>query len=432
MKAGVARRLINPPLGIILMGYDRSKGNTGVHDDLTATALVLEDGGKKVAIITLDMVGLSDFVVNRIRSCLVPVEAMLCCSHTHSGPIAHADEKSSCLNREYIDFLIEQIGAAVYEAASNTGPVSITYSNGELDLALNRRREMPDGSIKTGPYPKDVVDRSIQVLSVINEDGERVAMLINYACHGTVLGPKNLLASADWIGAMRSKVENQLGGHVLFLQGAAGNINPPSAWGNKPYERLEKIGSKVAEAVIDAVHDDSEEVHDLNLQLEREETWLPTEIEVRTRKYPKAYRKPLIKSINLPGWMSFRTDPILNKLLPYKPRVEARDGFWSVPLRINTLRIGDLALITFSGELFTELGLTIKQNSPARHTLVVSITDGFVAYLPTRRAHAQGGYEIEAAPYLLRFPGRFAANCEDIVLDAAQTALDGLWNAPPS
>ena len=44
LLAGIARRVINPPKGIFLIGYgDRTKGNIGVHDDLTATALVLDD-----------------------------------------------------------------------------------------------------------------------------------------------------------------------------------------------------------------------------------------------------------------------------------------------------------------------------------------------------------------------------------------------------
>jgi hypothetical protein len=50
--------------------------------------------------------------------------------------------------------------------------------------------------------------------------------LVNFACHGTVLGPDNLLVSADWIGAMRSRVEADLGILTLFLQGAAANLNP--------------------------------------------------------------------------------------------------------------------------------------------------------------------------------------------------------------
>jgi len=51
LQAGVAREAISLPPGVHLIGYgDRTKGNVGVHDDLTATALVLDDGQKRVAL----------------------------------------------------------------------------------------------------------------------------------------------------------------------------------------------------------------------------------------------------------------------------------------------------------------------------------------------------------------------------------------------
>ena len=117
LTAGVARRIISPPKGIFLIGYgDRSKGNTGVHDDLTATALVLESGGVRVALVALDILTINEFVVDRVRARLAPTEVILCCSHTHSGPIAYADEKSSRKNRGYIDSLVGNIVEAVVEA----------------------------------------------------------------------------------------------------------------------------------------------------------------------------------------------------------------------------------------------------------------------------------------------------------------------------
>ncbi|HSQ38824.1 MAG TPA: hypothetical protein VLM78_01585, partial [Anaerolineales bacterium] len=68
LTAGVARRNISPPKGIFLIGYgDRAKGNLGVHDDLTATALVLDDGTARVAIVALDMLVINEFIVDRVR-----------------------------------------------------------------------------------------------------------------------------------------------------------------------------------------------------------------------------------------------------------------------------------------------------------------------------------------------------------------------------
>ena len=84
-----------------LIGYgDRTKGNTGVHDDLTASALVLDDGSTRIAIVACDLLCLNEFVVDRIRA-KVGTESVVivCCSHTHAGPIAYADSHSNRARR---------------------------------------------------------------------------------------------------------------------------------------------------------------------------------------------------------------------------------------------------------------------------------------------------------------------------------------------
>ena len=97
--AGAARSIISPPRGIYLIGYgDRAKGNIGIHDDLSATTLVLDDGSTRVAIVALDILTINEFIVDRVRAKLTPIEVVLCCSHTHSGPIAYADGKSARKN----------------------------------------------------------------------------------------------------------------------------------------------------------------------------------------------------------------------------------------------------------------------------------------------------------------------------------------------
>jgi hypothetical protein len=107
--------------------------------------------------------------------------------------------------------------------------------------------------------------------------------------------------------------------------------------------------------------------------------------------------------------------------------VEAIGGQWATPLRINTARMGELALVTFNAETFTEIGLMVKANSPAKHTLFASVSDGCIGYLATRQAHAEGGYEIDLAPYAYRFPGPFAEEGEDQALEAAGQGLKDLF-----
>ena len=128
LSAGVARRIISPPKDIFLIGYgDRSKGNIGIHDDLTATALVLTDGTTRIAIVALDILTINELIVDRVRTRLAPTEVLLCCSHTHSGPIAYADKKSPRKNREYIDLLVGRIVEAVNQAQENLLPARLEY-----------------------------------------------------------------------------------------------------------------------------------------------------------------------------------------------------------------------------------------------------------------------------------------------------------------
>ena len=129
----------------------------------------------------------------------------------------------------------------------------------------------------------------------------------------------------------------------------------------------------------------------------------------------------------LPNFMSIFTDWILDRRYPWKSIIEARDGYWSVPMRVNSLRLGDLALVTFAAETFTEIGMQVKRASPAVHTLFASLTDGCISYLHTASSHLEGGYEVDIAPLAYRYPGRLQAGCEKIALEAAGALLEKLW-----
>ena len=429
LSAGVARQIISPPKGIFLIGYgDRSKGNIGIHDDLTTTALVLTDGAMRVAIVALDILTINEFIVDRVRARLAPTEVLLCCSHTHSGPIAYADKKSPRKNREYIDLLVDRIVEAVNEAQKNLLPARLEYSHGEADVGINRREKMPDGHMEIGRNPEGPRDKSVQVVSVLTDAGQRLATIVNYACHGTVLGPDNLLVSADWIGVMRDKVEKELGGMTLFIQGAAANINPDMYWEDAhAFEKVTEQGLGVAEAVLTAAGSRSDETRGIPFEIERAEAWMPTETAVTTSRPPKNYGKPLLALAKMPGFMAVFADVLLNQRYPWKSVIEAKDGFWSVPMRINAVRIGDLALVTFGAETFTEIGMKVKATSPAAHTLFASVSDGCISYLHTEESHTEGGYEVDIAPLAYRYPGRLQAGCEQIALETMSKALKVLW-----
>lgn len=434
LRAGVARSIISPPPGIFLVGYgDRSKGNRGVHDDLTATALVLEHAGEAVALVALDMLCLNEFVVERIRRALEPeIQPLLCCSHTHSGPIGYAGEDSPAPNRRYFAFLEGQILAAVRQAYQQREPAKLYFSQTKTRIAVNRREHTPEGQVIIGENPQGAVDDSLNVLGVLRSSGERLATLVNYACHGTVLGPDNLLASADWIGAMRAVVEAELGGLALFLQGATGDLNPKMGWRQADVWRMvQEQGEQVGKAAIQAAQSPQEWLVGVPIRLLRREVPLPFETKVTSEKPPTDYRKRILTMAGLPGFLWPLTDFLLNQRYPWRSRLlpgtPEHPGFWATLLNINALRVGDLALITYGSEVFTEIGLQVKAESPARRTLFASVTDGCIGYLPTATAHAEGGYEVDTAPYAYRYPGRLQAGCAALALAESQRMLEQLF-----
>ncbi len=426
LRAGVAREVISPPRGLYLIGYgDRTKGNQGVHDDLTATALVLDDGQSRLALVACDLLCLNEFVVDRVRRRLGEgTPAIVACSHTHAGPIAYADRRSRPARRAYIETLVERIVRAVRRAEAALTPVTLAWGQGEADIAVNRRERRPDGSVVIGVNPDGPVDRSVGVVQVRRADGAPLATLVNFACHGTVLGPDNRLVSADWIGAMRARVEEALGGRVLFLQGATANLNPDHQWGQgDPWEAVRALGERVAQGVLETVHRGLTPLTGVPLRLHQGEVWLPLEAPATTPRPPRTYRKALAKVAGLPFFLRPAVDFLLNQRYPWRSRVEAREGVWQVPMRVNVARAGDLALVTFGAEVFTEIGMAIKARSPAPVTLFASVSDGCIGYLPTAEAHDEGGYEVDTVPFFYRFPARLARESAQIAVDAVLEVL---------
>jgi len=416
LSVGVARKIISPPKGIYLIGYgDRSKGNLGVHDDLTASALALDDGLHRAVIVACDLLAINEHTVARIQA-QTGSNVVICCSHTHSGPITYADQRSSHKNRDYINYLVTQIVMAVKEAIVNLRPAHISWAQGEANIAINRRKRKPDGHIEIGVNPTGPIDHTITILNAQSVDGKPIVTLVNYQCHGTVLGPKNMLVSADWIGVMRRIVEQESGSLAMYIQGATGDLNPDHAWGIDDFEAVEKIGAQVAAQVLNLLPQLKPVLAQV-VSFHEEQVWLPLEAEAQGTKPPPTYRSVLAKMAHVPRFM---VDSVLNYRYPWKTLIVARDGIWSVPVVLTHIRAGDLTLFALGAEVFTEIGMAIKHTSTTNPTLFASVSSGCIGYLATASEHALGGYEVDMSPYFYRMPGRLKAECDERVMEAVR------------
>ncbi|KPL07540.1 hypothetical protein AMJ86_04225 [bacterium SM23_57] len=422
LRAGYARRIITPPKGIYLIGYgDRLWGNRGIHDELTASALAFDDGSTRVVILTCDLLAINEFTLRKIEK-QVCTKLIVCCSHTHSGPIVFADKRSSRKNKHYVEFLITQLVEVTREAIGKLNPAKLLWSAGKAEIAVNRRERKPDGHVVIGRNPEGPVDHSIGIVQVRTHQDQPIATLVNFACHNVVLGPRNLLVSADWAGVMRRFVEEVTGVPCLFIQGATGDLNPDHDWGEDDFKAVEQLGSQVAKNVLAALSELTP-IEVTPMKFDQSEIWLSLETEATTPQPPANYKSVIPILAGVP---KFLIDTILNQRFPWKTKIENRSGFWSIPLVITALRIGDLVWVGLGAEVFTQIGIKIKEMNPSKHNIFSSLTNGCVGYLPTADEHSLGGYEIDIAPFAYRLPGRFQSGVAELVIHQAKKILNQL------
>jgi neutral ceramidase len=248
LLAGVARVIITPPIGIRLLGYTVQEGcSQSVERELTATVLVLSDGVTSAVLIGLDLLWVPLPISDRIRSAIgraigIPGEhVLLNGSHTHLGPMfpGWQDEESPQreLQAKYAEYLEDLLVGAATAAWRTRQPARLASGRGSAPLGVNRREKMPDGQIIIGENPDGPIDRTVDVIRIDNLAGKPIAVVMSAACHTVVLGPKTLSYSPDFIGPARDLIEPAIGAPSLFLQGAAGNINPACGIGSGAVRR---------------------------------------------------------------------------------------------------------------------------------------------------------------------------------------------------
>jgi hypothetical protein len=385
LMAGAARADITPPPGVELWGYSNRTGPaTGTLDPLYARVLVLDDGRRAVAIVTLDLgrtFGQSQMnaVRERARRDRRTDEVMFIASHTHSGPVIDEDYENGLpeWERRALDKITEAIG----EARARMVEARIGVASGQIIIGHNRRYIQSDGIVKmlwrnsTG-QPTGVIDPTVGVIRVDDAQGRPLAILVNYACHPVVFGPDNLRYSADYPGAMARLVEESFASQPIcfFLQGAPGDINPlmdKTPLAENADAEMRRVGVAIGREVARVAQSIQSEAP-TNPEL----GYLSEEMKFKNRWSEAALRAQLraVYGPNPPRrFLRYLTDPIIAP--------------------VTTLVINrQIALVGLPGEPFVGLQLALKQRSPLAATFMCGYTNGYVAYFPTIREAVAGGY----------------------------------------
>ena len=445
LYAGVARRVINPPLGTNKVGLRLfADPIQAIESDLTGTALVLANGASKVAIIACDLCVIPTTVVSDIRRRIgeaigTPAShVMLNMSHNHSAPAlpgwTEDTPEQVRFKRRYQDDFIRWLVEASTEADQQLQEARIGAGWGECRIGVYRRETGPDGRDVLGEVPDAPIDSSVGVIRVDDLDGRPIATLFSYGCHPVTMGPRSMVASSDFPGAAREVVEKTMGGTTLFLQACGGNINPVDGIGYEVNCRDNKnrVGAILGGEVLKVAANIRTHVRRgprtpmgtiPNILFS---PWVPVEGETCT--YLGAADDVVkLRFIDLPPldeaeaihdeWKQTLADRRAGGAQDWEMRVAirfadwseklveaVRDGDPSLDLVIQAIRVNDIVLAGLNVEAFFETGLAIKARSPVQHTRLLGYTNGSMAYLPRAEDYPPGGWKLHesyAVPDLL-------------------------------
>jgi hypothetical protein len=416
LTAGAAATDITPPRGCPMAGYYSARGAEGTHDPLYAKALVFETAGTRATLVALDLISTTRGLVEEARRLIekdtgIPAgNVMISATHSHTGPVlsdgsprADALGGGSDIAREYLKTLPGKIADAVKRADAARRPARVFHAVGHEDgLAFNRRFHMADGTVGWNPgkknpkvvRPAGPTDPSVPVVYVESADGKPIATYVNFAMHLDTVG--GLYYSADYPFTLSQSLAAVKGDAMvtLFTTGTCGDINHINVDDPKPQKghgEAARIGTRLAAEVLRA-YERLQPVAEGPIRVSSEVVDLPlapvTAEDVAAAKavvtQVRGGTKPAPKFLD--QVQAFKALDVANRL--GKP----------LAVEVQVISLGDdLAWVSLPGEIFVELGLSIKAASPFRTTVVAELANGSIGYVPTRVAYPQGNYEVVSA-----------------------------------
>ncbi|MFT5357961.1 MAG: hypothetical protein ACI9KE_005198 [Polyangiales bacterium] len=266
-----------------IAGYGMGRAASGVADPQWASAIVLENGDTRVALVSLDVVGFfyDDVVRARMRLSDADLDYMaVMATHTHEARDTLGQWGgglgSSGVDLEYMDFIYGAIAQAVREAITALQPANIEYASTFI-------RDQPGGVRRYVSDSRDpqVLDDEIRVIRFMEAgEDETIATLINFASHPEYAGSRNTLLSSDFAHSLREGVENGvqgptealegLGGIAVFFNGAVGSqigpndLDTPQTFDGVPFpnntiELAHGVGEQFAAFTLEAMETSTQE-----------------------------------------------------------------------------------------------------------------------------------------------------------------------------
>lgn len=415
MQSGFARCDITPTLGTKLCGYYFVRKTSGVLDPLYATAVAFDNGEKRAILLSVDNLGMSQIVMDRIRGevadvCGIDAKAVfIACTHSHLAPATSGEY----VDPEYVEFMIQRIKDAALLAVQDLAPTEMYYTNGRVeDVAFVRRFRMKDGSARTNAgcqnpdilHPIGEPDETSSLV-ILKREGKPEIGIVHFQVHPDVIAGDKV--SADYPKFVRDTYEALVeNSRCIYINGAQGDTNHIDVRLNKQtdlvggYERSKYMGKKIAMSVIanyplakkltnDAINFGQIDLHvAYNRGTPEEEAVAQKVYEgyLTNHDTPEAY-----KAYQLSSPMNIARACRIATVAQYED---------DKVLYVTALSVGDVVFAGFPGEPFTDIGRGVKEQSKFTLTLPVCCANGYEGYYPMMEAFLENGYESNSSRYV--------------------------------
>jgi Neutral/alkaline non-lysosomal ceramidase, N-terminal len=380
LRAAAVKVDITPQNSQWLSGYQARQSN-GVHDNIYHRVLALEAAGTSFYLISTDVCLFSpnfhDSVMSELqrRTGIDPSHVWWSVTHTHAAPeIGPPDMYKALLgrsdhdwDRDYTTLVTNALIEAVKTARDKLEPARLSFTTTTSNANINRRARDVDGKISLGLNPDGPADRQVNLVRVTRPDGSPIALVVNYAMHGTVMSGQNLKISGDGPGVVATYLEEQLGGTVLYVNGAAGNIAP-----------------------IYSVYADPSSGH-----LSQFRVLLGDRVIAAARAMAPGTDRVVIRHTQIIVESARREDLVWpDELAAYATSDRQR-----IKLPLRLVAINDTVIWSAPVEMFCEIAMNIRERSPFKQTFYFGYTNGWFGYLPTAKGFEEGGYEPRTSPF---------------------------------
>jgi len=406
LRAGEGSADITPPVGTELAGFHKAPGqerrSKGVRQPSSARVLILSTPRQEFALVSLDLCGISQEIGRAVKAevareaSLRPENVHLCATHTHSMPTLRRFRQWGGLPSDYAAVVSKRIVEAAVQARRDLAPARLRLGKARVSGGnFNRTTKTWKTDELFGKESTEQerwLDTTLQALVFTRGEGRRPLVWYHFSAHPVCYTDAD--TGPDWPGLVADALRSSDGISPSYLQGHCGDVNPGSGtpWLGDPQKTAEAIASALRRAISSARPVPTTPVRHVAGEFE-----VPLDL-AKERALLDQYRADPSKCTKgewVDAGFSREWSEVASKWDPSRTA-------YRTPM--SALRLGDVALLFHSGELYSAYGLALRRDSPFADTLLVGYTDDLIGYVPDPKAYEAGEYAATVVPKIMDLP----------------------------